>query len=899
MKIRTRLKLAIYVPALMALAIIVALAFSYQEMAGIQKAGDKVRQIRSSITELNHYVFSYILYHEERPKQQFLAGHEALKELLGGAQVQTPEQQLLLDGIRQNNETMEDLFLKLVSNYESAGTAGMQEFQGTEDRLVGLLLLRSYEADANAALLQSLIDDGIRVNETSTFGLILLVIVLATIPLTIVLIRTRRRITSSLSNLSSGTAVIGSGNLDFTIDQKTNDEIGDLSRAFNRMTLNLKTVTASKEDLEREIADRKKVEESLRQSEEKYRSLNITMNEGVCLHEIIHDKSGKAVDYRILDVNPAYETITGLTKEKAEGTKASDLYGIGNPPYFDIYERVAATGKAESFETYFPPMQKHFGISVYSPAKGRFATVFADITERKKAEDALKESEQRYRSLFENMTEGLAHCKMLFQDDVPIDWIYLDVNPAFEKITKLKGAAGKNVINLIPHIRESNPELFEIYGRVSRSGSPEHFESYLPGLGVWLSVWVFSPKRDHFVALFDDFTERKQAEEELKKHRDELELRVSERTKALIEASKLAQAERQRLYSVLETLPVYVILLDKDYRVPFANKFFRERFGESHGKRCYEYLFNRSAACENCESYKVMKTTAPHRWEWLGPDNRNYDIYDFPFKDTDDSLMIMEMGIDITEIKRSEEALKELNETLEHRVAERTAELENANKELEAFSYSVSHDLRAPLRSLDGFSQAVLQEYGDKLDDQGRDYLDRVRKSSQNMSDLINDLLKLSRLSRAEIHFQNVNISEIAQSIMEELKNTQSERKAEFILSPGIIVKGDKSLLTIALQNLLGNAWKFTGKCPEARIEFGFKEQNGEKVYFIRDNGTGFNMQYSNKLFQPFQRLHSDKEYEGTGIGLATVQRVIRRHGGRIWAESEKGKGATFYFTLS
>ena len=134
---------------------------------------------------------------------------------------------------------------------------------------------------------------------------------------------------------------------------------------------------------------------------------------------------------------------------------------------------------------------------------------------------------------------------------------------------------------------------------------------------------------------------------------------------------------------------------------------------------------------------------------------------------------------------------------------------------------------------------------------------------------------------------------------MEELKNTQPERKSEFVISPGMIIKGDKSLLTIALQNLLGNAWKFTGKCPQAKIEFGVEEQNGEKVYFIKDNGTGFNMQYKDKLFQPFQRLHSDKDYEGTGIGLATVQRVIRRHGGRVWAEAEKGKGATFHFTLS
>jgi PAS domain S-box-containing protein len=242
---------------------------------------------------------------------------------------------------------------------------------------------------------------------------------------------------------------------------------------------------------------------------------------------------------------------------------------------------------------------------------------------------------------------------------------------------------------------------------------------------------------------------------------------------------------------------------------------------------------------------------------------------------------------DITERKQAEEALQKY-----------TRELENANKELESFSYSVSHDLRAPLRSLDGFSRAVVEEYGDKLDEQGKDYLNRVRKASQHMSDLINDLLKLSRLSRAEMNIQKINISEIAQSILEELRSSQPDRKIEWVISPELIVRGDKSLLTIALQNLLDNSWKFSNKCPQARIEFGITEQNGEKIYFVKDNGAGFSMQYSDKLFQPFQRLHSAKDYEGTGIGLATVQRVIRRHGGRIWADSEKGKGATFYFTL-
>ncbi len=198
MKISTRLRLAVYIPALMALVIIVALVFSYQDMGKIQENGDTVRQIRSSITELNHFVFSYVLYHEERPKQQFLAEHDALTQLMAGAQVQNPDQQRLLDSIREDNETMADLFLQLVSNYERTSTAGTDELRGAEDRLVGLLLLRSYEADADAALLRSLVDDGIRINGIRTIGLIFFVIVLATVPLTIVLALTRRGIISSL-----------------------------------------------------------------------------------------------------------------------------------------------------------------------------------------------------------------------------------------------------------------------------------------------------------------------------------------------------------------------------------------------------------------------------------------------------------------------------------------------------------------------------------------------------------------------------------------------------------------------------------------------------------------------------------------------------------------------------
>jgi len=225
-------------------------------------------------------------------------------------------------------------------------------------------------------------------------------------------------------------------------------------------------------------------------------------------------------------------------------------------------------------------------------------------------------------------------------------------------------------------------------------------------------------------------------------------------------------------------------------------------------------------------------------------------------------------------------------------------ELELANKELESFTYSVSHDLRAPLRSIDGFSQALLEDYEDKLDAQGKDYLQRVRAASQRMGELIDDLLNLSRVSRTELHVESVDLSEIGKAIVAELKETHPERQVEFVVQEGVTVHGDKNLLRVVMRNLLDNAWKYTGKHEHARIEFGLFWQKGEAIYFVRDDGAGFDMAYGNKLFNPFQRLHNMDEFPGTGIGLSTVQRIIHRHGGNIWAEGALEKGATFYFTL-
>jgi signal transduction histidine kinase len=256
------------------------------------------------------------------------------------------------------------------------------------------------------------------------------------------------------------------------------------------------------------------------------------------------------------------------------------------------------------------------------------------------------------------------------------------------------------------------------------------------------------------------------------------------------------------------------------------------------------------------------------------------------------------LQVEVADRTRAEEEVRRLNEELEQRVSERTAQLEYTNAELEAFCYSVSHDLRAPLRAIDGFSQALLEDFPQDVPEDARRYLMRIRSATQRMAQLIEDLLNLSRVSRGAIERREIDVSELAAQVAAELRGREPQRKVELAVREGMCAQADPRLLRAALENLIGNAWKFTAKKDDARIEVGAVRDGGATTFFVRDNGAGFDMAYADKLFGAFQRLHAASDYPGTGIGLATVQRIVSRHGGRIWADAQPGKGAAFYFRL-
>ncbi len=518
------------------------------------------------------------------------------------------------------------------------------------------------------------------------------------------------------------------------------------------------------------------------------------------------------------------------------------------------------------------------GIPITYEGNASVLVVFWDITYRKQAEQKLKQSEQDYRGLFENAHDAI----IIFE---PENEIILDANKQAGELYgyPLSEFIGMSLRKASKHITRGKKQIKQTL----KKGSHRNFESVqIRKDGSEMLVEVNSAVINYkgqlaILSINRDITERKNALKALK--------------------------ESEKSYRLLfDNAMDSIYVLNPEGQFLDVNRGAVKMYGHPKSYLIGKTPVDVSAPGKN-DLQKTFKQVQdafkgkPQRFEFWGI-RKNGDI--FP-KDVQlkkgayfGQDVVIAFARDITEQKRITSEIQALNKDLEQRVKQRTIHLSALNRELEAFSYSVSHDLRAPLRGINGFSQALLEDYQDKLDDKGKDYLQRVRQASRRMGHLIDDLIMLSRISREELTIQTVNLTQIAEESIADLQSIHPERNVTFKFKANVIVSGDKKLLRIAMNNLLGNAWKFTNKKAKAKIEFGETTVDDTKTYYVKDNGAGFDMEFADKLFGPFQRLHTQREFEGTGIGLATVQRIVHRHNGKIWARGSIDKGATFYFQL-
>ena len=623
-----------------------------------------------------------------------------------------------------------------------------------------------------------------------------------------------------------------------------------------------------------DITARKRAEAALADSELKYRRVFEASNDAIMLLDSERFFDCNEAALRVFgcptrdeflgkhpaDVSPPVQFDGRQSRDAADENMAAALRDGRN--YFEWLHR-RADGAVFLADVLLTPLDFH--------GRRMLQATVRDISDRKRAEAALSESEARYHRLVADMGEGIG------VGDA--DERFTFANRAAEELFDVP-AGGLVGRSLLEFLDTGQAEFVHRQTARRRAGETSSYEMEITRSdGTRRTALITSsPQYDAHgnytgaFGIFHDITARRQAE-------------------------KQAKAERDQLRRILDAMPDGAYVVGQDYELQYVNLSLLASSGPVNGRKCHIYFHGRAEPCPDCTNRQVFAGVATRR-EYTTEQNITFDIQDVPVTGSDRRPARLVLMRNITAHKRAEAELAKYREHLEELVRDRTAELEAANRELEAFSYSVSHDLRAPLRAIDGYTQTLLEDCGPQLDAEARGHLNEVSAAARQMAELIDDLLNLARIARLPLERKTVDLSELARTIAGELRMAEPARQVELMIQDGVTAQADPVLAAMVLRNVLGNAWKFTSRHATARIEFGETQVDGERVWFVRDDGAGFDMAYVNQLFAPFQRLHNGHDFPGSGIGLAIVHRIVQRHGGRVWIEADVEKGATCRFTL-
>lgn len=606
----------------------------------------------------------------------------------------------------------------------------------------------------------------------------------------------------------------------------------------------------------------------------RYRLLIENLPNAFAYHEVVTDQAGVAIDYTFLEINRAFEEMTGLKREEIIGKKVSEvLPGIEKSEFdwISVYGRVALTGESAQFETYSEHLDRWYNVSAYSDERGYFCVVFNEITSQKQLKRNLEASEKRYQSVVNAQQEMITR----YLPDTTLTF----VNDAYcRALGKTRQELlGKKFLEFIsPQMQEETLNLISKLTPENPIATHENQVIFPDGRVCW-QEWTEN-------ALFS-----------IDGHLEELQGVGRDITKRKLFEEALNESQLM-LRTIIDSIPQAVFWKDSQSRYLGCNKAFARHSGiscpeEVIGKTDYELPYAKNeASAYRAKDREVIDNNRPELniiETVTNPDGTTMWVKTskMPLLDNHaNPIGVLGIYEDITDQKKAERIL-------EMQVRERTA--------VDAFTYSVSHDLQAPLRRIEGFGEALLEESSDQLTEQANDYINRIIKQIKSMKFLTDALINLSKVVSKQLVWEKVDLSILVKSHLNRFAFNEPGRNVEVVLEPEQLAEADVELINVALGNLLDNAWKFSSQAVNARIEFGSFVKEGRTVYYVRDNGVGFDMEHSDKLYNPFQKLHSESDFSGSGFGLNIVYRIISRHGGEIWADSKKGEGAVFFFTLS